>query len=615
MTRGAIGSEATRKLASARVALAFLLGLVLVACHGPALTAPGSQSSTTGSASATSPDASSDATASVTSSGFSLDVGPVTVSAPGGVASEGATVRVREISAPSELGEADIEVVGGVYDISLDDGSQPQVPVTIEYTDEVDPSASPLAFLTKPSGGEEWEGIPVAHEGSGASVELDHFSTFGFFRSDSIWSGLLMKGYALTDPPDCYGKSATVHGVVYSASTSSSFVFPCVVEVDGEAQLRIYNGSPYVWRYNAVDGMGPLSVPRLVPPTIVSVDDVKAALFIGLVTGPKKTGLDSAPLTPGSYLPVELALTSGSATIQGSMDAGLSTFVIVTGALAEVVIGKLAKNVSVTAEKLYEHGRCVADIVAQNPAVDAYTLGKTIGTILTSCIVPLATSLGMSVTQTASAAIGIITSLGPAAMQLSMGIPASLENGGSASVEVTAQPLAEQVERAEFTLPSNPAVHCVLSPGGAQCTTRHAVYSDPDASCGTGYPDGPPDGELQNSAVLEEKVSLGCDSDGLSEASSPSDQSWWDETDGSSTWVPYVTDPQVPNELANLPSGTALRAGDYLCTSDGDQVDCSNVATGAGFRMDDETITFRGAMEGVSENPAEPDYSDWDYTD
>lgn len=194
----------------------------------------------------------------VTDTGFSVTIGEITVTAPGGVAPAGTKVIAQKVSTPTEI--SDLGLTGSpVIDVHLDGGRQPAVPVTVTWKIPSDGPRDAIAAITSPGPGEPWQGLPVTVNGDQASTQLDHFSLFGFLDGARVLKGFVdavtgFLGQRYAGPQDCKA-IATVNGADYTVKNSKpNLVHACVVPDGDTLSITVASNSPYVFPLTVGNG-------------------------------------------------------------------------------------------------------------------------------------------------------------------------------------------------------------------------------------------------------------------------------------------------------------------------------------------------------------------------
>jgi hypothetical protein len=233
----------------------------------------------------------SEATTAVSDeNGLDMELGSVRVSAPAGVAATGTSVSL-STSAEPPPSEADkfSSAVGEPVRLVLEDGQQPQQPVTIvfdlsgtELAAGVSPE-SPLAVLSRSeeSGGVELMPAEWDAQAQTLTVVTEHLSWFWPIQLDiskliQPMIDTLNTTLGLRYPaPSCFGERLEVGSDIYTIEpVPGEVVWPCLTHTNGQIVLELHANSPLPWRASTTP-----SVPGDAPITLSASGLATAAIY------------------------------------------------------------------------------------------------------------------------------------------------------------------------------------------------------------------------------------------------------------------------------------------------------------------------------------------------
>lgn len=334
----------------------------LMGCaKGAAETAPSPEaafSSTSGSSSTPSPTPSAPpaVTTAVTSSGLDLTWGDLSVTAEPDVASEGTQVT----AAPAMVGsllDGKLPPTVPPVELTMDNDSQPQSAVTLTWQLPSGTDTQDLAFITRPTGSDEWQGLPVTVDASRATVTLDHFST-GYLTNSKYayrdsWDAMARFFGQTYAAPACFGKSLKVGKLTYTAETTSKLLYPCVELANGKPRVAIYSNSPFVWRVSS-DG-----VKAQAPEHSATSDAINTEFLYRIST--RASDDQQTMLYPGGIAPFTIGDDFTGTTINARVDAGLGLMPI----LGEGISTLIGMEAGGTSAALGDAWKSAGDCVAQ----------------------------------------------------------------------------------------------------------------------------------------------------------------------------------------------------------------------------------------------------------
>lgn len=333
----------------------------------------------------------------VTTDGFTLKVGDLTVTAPSGVAPAGSAVTVAMTAVPPEAAK---ELAGGAvaFDVLMEDGRQPAKDVTVIWTGA--PTGSPTAstgspvFVTRSGTDGKWSGRPVHTRADAWTTTMTHFSigVFGWGKGvvDNVVKGAQKFLGQKHEPPPCApgGRSRPLDG--YTANVQGGGgVYACVERVNGERAITLYSNSGFVWRVG-VEGGGATG---LKPEAPLDTGQVLTVALYDALVGQMFT--KETALVPGGRAPLRMIGSPQTVTLSADVDAGLGLVAILAAGVTSIPGFKLP------ADTLIDIGECASQIIdIAGPSPDP---ANVIHTVL-DCF-------GKFVDGAAAVIIGIITSL------------------------------------------------------------------------------------------------------------------------------------------------------------------------------------------------------------
>ncbi|MGD8151026.1 hypothetical protein [Ornithinimicrobium sp. Y1694] len=379
-------------------------------------------------AAATTNSAVNEASARVDEDGFEVTLGRVTASAPAGVAPVGTVLTLREVTTPEEVLNADLELAAPVFDISFEDGLQPERPVTITLALEDWSADDVLAFSTLNSETDAWDGIPVDLSEHQAQVTLDHFSLGVFTHPGDmlvdIVAAIAEFGGMRFPEPECARSSVEVGERRYSAGVDSDDVYPCAEEWGDTVALSLHSNSPFVWRVKP-DGNSTAREPES-PGGLASL--ATTAAFSAMVGDDHS---EETIVVPGGSARVTLQAGAIGTEAELEMSAVLGGIAMAMGAI-DPLVGELPKG------KVIEFGRCVGQMWSATADADFVPIMQSIGTCAgvvlgagPAFIISVVVSVAPTVASLAASTISVVMGTDTAVAQLESELlnePWTLEN-------------------------------------------------------------------------------------------------------------------------------------------------------------------------------------------
>lgn len=407
---------ATLTMASAVVAGSLLGCAPDPAKNGPSPESDGANGSSSPSSAPSPPPA---VTTATTATGLDLTWGDLTVTAESDVADEGTEVT----AAPAEVGnllDGKLSPAVPPVELTMAGDSQPQSPVTLTWQLPAGADSEDLAFITRPTGSDQWQGIPVVVDGTKATVKLDHFST-GYLTNTKYayrgaWDAMdrfFGQSYAA---PACFGKPLKVGKLTYKAETASKLLYPCVELANGKPRVAIYSNSPFVWRVTS-DG-----VKAEAPEHSATSDAISTELLYRISTG----GSDGQQtmLYPGGIAPFSIGDDFTGTTIKARVDAGLGLMPVLGQGISTLV----ATGAGGTPAALGDAWKSAGDCVAQNDDISDDKAEQ--AGVVVDCLQAVPELKG-------ALPLAIAKSQLPALVTNIRGVGAELSGEGSATIQVS----------------------------------------------------------------------------------------------------------------------------------------------------------------------------------
>lgn len=369
----------------------------------------------------------------VDADGFVVTDGSTKVSGLSGVAPVGTPVRMRPASTPEVPVEMDWTAAVPGFDISFAGDVQPSTPVTVTATVTAPPKAGQkLAFITKNSSTDRWEGLPVTQHGNQATVQMTHFSGgwFGWVKDPTpAFSKALDKYLKLRfDPPACAGKSLELDGTTYEASVNGNGIRVCVEERQGKAYLTVHSNSPFVWRIQRTSGE--LGNRADLPPPLELSGAVTVALYHQLY----KDDPSGTVVVPGGQAHTGL-VGPGPWSLTADVDPALGLIAVLLAAIDMY-------GFSLPAREVIAMGECVAGLVDVSLKPDAGTFVRA----ELEC-------LGNFIDSRGAAAVAILTSLSSLLVTQVVGIVGELTRTNHLKITVSATKPIPEGPAAEWAAP------------------------------------------------------------------------------------------------------------------------------------------------------------------
>lgn len=388
----------------------------------------------------------------VARNGFAVTLDGVTVTGPAGVAPVGTGVRLaRDVgSVPEELRGA--VSAAPAFDISMTDGVQPQMPVTItlKLPADADRQHDALFFVTKRSDTGAWEGIPVTITGDTASVTVSHFSVGWFGWGDEIvgWFVDAVKDFLKLgfEEPACLGKTASTGGRQYSVEADNDGVHPCVTEREGAILATIESDSPFVWLYRPTPGEG-TGFQGEAPLDLAGILTLAAYDFSVQYDYTQET-----VLVPGGKATIQLSKNVTDTWVGARVDAQLGLIAVLVAGLDIAAAMATGQEPSTWLEEALstvedwqnarEAGECLVGALEgafdleDNPGSVLNTVASCTGKILAEW----ATAAGGLVAGSIGVVVGIVTSLVGLLVTQIQGLVGELTDQNEVMIHITSKP-------------------------------------------------------------------------------------------------------------------------------------------------------------------------------
>lgn len=360
-------------------------------------------------------------TAQVDESGFIVRLQEITANGPPGVALADTQVQIRPVDHPDLPSDFEYAPAGPAFELSLEDGAQPQVPITVTLQMSDQQNRGQLFFVTRDSTTGQWQGLPVVRQGPTAIVEMTHLST-GFFGwidgvGDTFNKGLNDFLQLRFDPPACLEDRLETDGRAYSVQPNGNGVYACIEYRQAGPVVTVYSNSPFVWRITPMPGEAR---------GLAAVSALDSAQILTLATFNQSVGYEydsQTLLVPGGNAPVQLMPGITSTVIRADVDAGLGLIAVIA---AGVQTALAVYGVAFTPAQLAEVGDCVANVV--DIAIDPDP-GRVLGTVL-GCF-------GTAVGGAAGVVVGVLTSLSSLLVTNVVGVVG--EFTGTNHIEITVE--------------------------------------------------------------------------------------------------------------------------------------------------------------------------------
>ncbi|MDO5500906.1 MAG: hypothetical protein Q4F67_14620 [Propionibacteriaceae bacterium] len=280
----------------------------------------------------------------VTTDGFAVSAGGVTVQGPGGVAPEGTPVTIDEVPVPS--GIAELGLTGSpMFTIALDGGAQPTAPVSVTWPVPEGLAAETIAFVAADGPESSWRGAPVTVAEGTAKVELESLG-HGWFVDGAAQARAFTEGaggftgQSYPAPEGCSQSIRQGANEIVAGSSQGEMVQACVANEGGKTVLTLVSRSAEVLALHLQPGA-----------TLTKVSagpSVESALTLAAAG-------DGPVLVPGGSVVVEYAPASWSGqdlpAVTGAPAAGLSLIPLAVSGFRSLVpeqnLDGLADNTAV----------------------------------------------------------------------------------------------------------------------------------------------------------------------------------------------------------------------------------------------------------------------------